>query len=78
MALKQTLEPREVICMAYGHYILGLEKQALSMLLGVNPGRVSEACQVAWDSAERFRELYSELRQRRGEPPEDPNQDPHA
>ena len=62
MAVKQELTAEEVIRVAYGHFILGIEQQSIAAMFGVNSGRVSEACQAIWATAEDPREAYRALK----------------
>ena len=44
MSMKTSLTFEEKITAAYLHYCRGVEQQSIAMAMGVNIGRVNEAC----------------------------------
>ena len=44
MALKTSLTFEEKITAAHLHYVQGLDQHVIAFAMGVNPGRVNEAC----------------------------------
>ena len=47
--MKPALSPKERITCAYMHYVLGREQNEIAQTMGVNPGRVNEAClSIMW------------------------------
>ena len=46
MAMKSSLTPEEKITAAYAHFVHQIEQQTISLILGVNLGRVNEACKT--------------------------------
>jgi hypothetical protein len=47
MAEKTQLTFEEKIRVAFAHFILGIEMQHIAFMMGVNIGRISEACSTA-------------------------------
>lgn len=58
------LTPAERIATAYHHYVGGVRQDVLARRMGVNQGRVNEACKaikMAADSPLKFRRLAKEM-----------------
>jgi hypothetical protein len=46
MTKKTALDPDEVLRVAYGHIILSIDQHALAAIMGINAGRIGEACKA--------------------------------
>ena len=46
MALKPNLTPEEKITAAYARFVRQIEQQTIALVLGVNLGRINEACKT--------------------------------
>lgn len=44
IVVRPSLTPEEQLISAYAHFILGIEQQAIAVVMNVNSGRVNEAC----------------------------------
>ena len=53
--MKASLTFEERITAAYLHHVQGVEQQIIAMAMGVNIGRVSEACAMIKDAAQPVR-----------------------
>jgi hypothetical protein len=62
MAEKTQLTPEEVFKVAYLHFVMGVEMQALSVAFSVNIGRISEACTVMEYATTHMKDLYRSAR----------------
>jgi len=55
---KASLEPNEVLIVAYAYLIGGVDQQVLAAIYGVNAGRISEAVTVVREACEQHMEKY--------------------
>lgn len=56
------LTPDERLRVAYGHFILGINKQDLAAVFGVSSGRVTEACVAIKAAMDDPMPLYEQSR----------------
>lgn len=49
---RQRLTPNQRIEVAYMHFVLGLEQQAIAGVMRINSGRINEACKAIKEAAD--------------------------
>lgn len=61
MTRKAALEPDEVLRVAYAHLVNNVDQHVLASLMGVNPGRVNEACKAIEWAMSNHMQLYRQI-----------------
>ena len=67
-----SLTPEEILRVAHAHLVLGIEQHHLASIMGVNSGRINEACRAIEWAMENHRAVYQLARGNAKVEPVDP------